>query len=87
MVGDAAANAAIARLNRDSCVPILFRPSKSGKNSNTDEKMTCEGVVCGIANILVATLAATTGCYTHSCNNSFRPRSPSSITYTMRTSL
>ncbi|MFN7873677.1 MAG: hypothetical protein ACK5PB_00050 [Pirellula sp.] len=30
-------------------------------NSNTDEKMTCEGVVCGIADILVATLATTTG--------------------------
>ena len=54
MVGDDAANAAIAWLSRDSFVPILFRRSKP-----TYGKMTCEGVVCGIADILVATLATT----------------------------
>jgi hypothetical protein len=56
MVGDAASNAAIAWLSRDSFVPILFRRSKP-----LHEKMTCEGVVCGIADVLVATLATTTG--------------------------
>ena len=55
MVGDAAANAAIAWLSRDSFVPILFLRSKP-----LHEKMTCEGVVCGISDILVATLATTT---------------------------
>ena len=57
MVGDDAANAAIAWLSRDSFVPILFLRSKP-----LHEKMTCEGVVCGIADVLVATLA-TTSCY------------------------
>jgi len=52
MVGDAAANAAIAWLSRDSFIPILSRRSKP-----LHEKMTCQGVVCGIADILVATLA------------------------------
>jgi hypothetical protein len=61
MVGDDAANAAFDWLSRDSFVPILFRQSKSPNNSNTDEKTTREGVVCGIADILVATLATTTG--------------------------
>jgi hypothetical protein len=61
MVGDDAANAVIALLSRDSFVPILFRRSKSPNNRNTDEKMACEGVVCGIADVLVATLATTTG--------------------------
>jgi hypothetical protein len=61
MVGDAAANAVIAWLSRDSFVPIIIRRSNSPKNSNTDEKMTCEGVVCGIADVLVATLTTTTG--------------------------
>ncbi|OWU66192.1 MAG: hypothetical protein CBB60_000800 [Armatimonadetes bacterium Cent15-Ar3] len=61
MVGDAAANAAIAWLSRDSFVPILFLRSKPPNNINTDEKMTCEGVVCGIADFLIATLATTSG--------------------------
>ena len=56
MVGDAAANAAIAWLTRDSFVPILFQRSKP-----LHEKMTRERVVCGIADVLVATLATTTG--------------------------
>ncbi len=56
MVGDAAANAAIAWLSRDSFVPILFRRSKP-----LHEKMTCEGVVCRITEVLVATLATTIG--------------------------
>lgn len=56
MVGDDAANAAIAWLSRDSFVPILFLRSKP-----LHEKMACEGVVCGIADVLVATLATTTG--------------------------
>ncbi len=56
MVGDAASNAAIAWLSRDSFVPILFLRSKP-----LHEKKTCEGVVCGIADILVATLATTSG--------------------------
>ena len=56
MVGDAAANAAIAWLSRDSFVPILFRRSKP-----LHEKMTCEGVVCGMAAFLVATLETATG--------------------------
>ena len=56
MVGDAAAYAAIAWLSRDSFVPILFRRSKP-----LHEKMTREGVGCGIADISVATLATTTG--------------------------
>lgn len=56
MVGDAAANAAIAWLSRDSFVPILFLRSKP-----LNEKLTCDGVVCGIADILVATLATTSG--------------------------
>ncbi len=52
MVGVAAANAAIAWLSRDSYVPILFLRSKP-----LHEKMTFEGVVRGIADNLVATLA------------------------------
>ena len=56
MVGDAAGNAAIAWLSRDSFVPILFRRSKP-----LHEKMACEGAVCGIADVLVATLATTKG--------------------------
>jgi hypothetical protein len=59
MAGDAASNASIAWLSKDSYVPIPFRRSKSPKNCNTDEKMTCEGLVCGIADVLVATLATT----------------------------
>jgi hypothetical protein len=55
MVGDAATNAAIAWLTRDSFVPILFRRLKPIYG-----KTTFEGVVCGIASILVATLATTT---------------------------
>ena len=43
MVGDAAANAAIAWLSRDSFVPIFLR------SKPLHEKMTCEGVVRGIA--------------------------------------
>ena len=54
MVGDAASNAAITWLSRDSFVPILFRRSKP-----LHEKMTREGVVCGIADISLATLATT----------------------------
>jgi hypothetical protein len=56
MVGDAAANAVITWLSRDSFVPILFRRSKP-----VHGKMTREGVVCEIADVLVATLATTTG--------------------------
>ena len=56
MVGDAAANAVIAWLSRDSFVPILFLRSKP-----LHEKMAWAGVVCGIADVLVATLATTTG--------------------------
>jgi hypothetical protein len=56
MVGDAAANAEIAWLSRDSFVPILFLGSKP-----LHEKMACESVVCGIADVLVATLATTKG--------------------------
>jgi hypothetical protein len=52
MVGDAAAKAAIAWLSRDSYVPILFLRSKP-----LHEKMTFEGVVRGITDNLVATLA------------------------------
>ena len=59
MVGDAAANAAIAWLSRDSFVPILFRRSKSPKQLTRRRKKTCEGVVCGIADISIATLATT----------------------------
>jgi hypothetical protein len=54
MVGDDAANAVIAWLSRDSFVPILFLRSKP-----LHEKMTREGVVCGIAGISLATLATT----------------------------
>ena len=54
MGGDAAANAVITWLSRDSFVPILFRRSKP-----LHEKMTGAGVVCGIADVLVATLATT----------------------------
>jgi hypothetical protein len=53
MVGDAAANAAIAWLSRDSFVPIFLR------SKPLHEKMTGEGVVRGIADNLVATLATT----------------------------
>ena len=56
MVGDAAANAVIAWLSRDSFVTNLLLRSKT-----LHEKMTCEGLVCGIADLLVATLATTTG--------------------------
>jgi len=47
MVGDAAANAAITWVSRDSFVPILFRRSKP-----LHGEMTCEGAVCGIADAL-----------------------------------
>jgi hypothetical protein len=56
MVGDAAANVAITWLSRDSYVPILFRRLKPVYG-----KTTFEGVVCGIADVLVATLATITG--------------------------
>lgn len=54
MVGDVASNAAIAWLSRDSFVPILFRRLKPVYG-----KTTFEGVVCGIADILVARPATT----------------------------
>jgi hypothetical protein len=54
MVGDAAANAAIAWLSRDSFVPILFERLKPVYG-----KMTCEGVVCGIVDIIAATMVIT----------------------------
>jgi hypothetical protein len=56
MVGDAAANAAITWLSRDSFVPILFRRLKPVYG-----KTTFKGVVCGIEDVLFATLATTSG--------------------------
>ncbi len=56
MVRDDEANATIAWLSRDSFVPILFRRLK-----RVYGKTTFEGVGCGIADILVATLATTSG--------------------------
>jgi len=54
LVGDDATTHCFDWLSRDSFVPILFRRSKP-----LYEKMTCEGVVCGIADVLLATLATT----------------------------
>ena len=50
-VGDRMDVAGIAWLSRDSFVPMLFKRSKP-----LHGKMTREGVVCGIADVLVATL-------------------------------
>jgi len=52
MVGGAEVNSAIDWLSRDMLVPILSRRLKS-----LHEKLTCEVMVCGIENVLVATLA------------------------------